>query len=77
VLGTPVSAIPEFLNQFDIRLIFQGTDWIDKKEKLEQVVDRSDQFHFDPRACRNFVAENYSWEKMAIAFEKEAMELIK
>ena len=76
VLGTPVGAIPEILNQFDKRLVFGGTGWNELGMKLEQLVEKPTQFEFDPDACRRFVEQNYSWKKMADAFEKMAVELI-
>jgi glycosyltransferase involved in cell wall biosynthesis len=76
VLGTPVGAIPEILNRFDNRLVFDGTGWNEMKTKLEQIIETPAQYEFDPRDCRHFVEQNYSWKKMAEAFEKVALELI-
>ncbi len=76
VLGTPVGAIPEIIGRFDKRLLFEGSSWRDIKKKLEQVVEKPDQYNFDPQKCREFVEKNYSWKKMADAFEKKALELI-
>ncbi|MBW1696646.1 MAG: glycosyltransferase family 4 protein [Deltaproteobacteria bacterium] len=77
VIGTPVGAIPEILNRFDRRLIFKGTGFKEIKEELEQVVKMPDQFSFDPKRCRRFVEDNYSWEKMAQGFEYEAKKVCK
>ncbi len=76
VLGTPVGAIPEIIEPFDERLIFKGTTWKDIKEKMEDIIERPDLYYFDPKACRRFVEEHYSWEKVAADFEKVAVGLI-
>lgn len=76
VLGTPVGAIPEILNRFDERLVFEGTGWNEMKIKLERIIEKPKQYEFDPKDCRHFVEQNYSWKKMADAFEQEALNLI-
>ena len=72
VLGTPIGAIPEVLGSFDRRLIFDGIGSQDMRNKLEEVVESPNSFRFDPKNCRAFVERNFSWEKAAVAFEKEA-----
>jgi glycosyltransferase involved in cell wall biosynthesis len=47
------------------------------KAKLEDVINRTEKYRFDPQVCRRFVEERYSWEKMADAFENEVIRLIK
>jgi len=76
VLGTPVGAIPEIIGPFDKRLIFNGTNWKDIKEKMEDIIERPDLYFFDPKACRKFVEENYSWKKVADDFEEVAIRLM-
>jgi glycosyltransferase involved in cell wall biosynthesis len=76
VLGTPVGGIPETLEQFDKGLIFEGIGWQALKAKLEETVEHPEAFHFKPSACRKFVEENFSWEKMADAFEEEMFKLV-
>ena len=76
VLGTPVGAISEVIGSFDRRFIFGGTGWEDIKRKMEEVIEKPDQFSLDPAACRRFAEENYSWEKVADDFEKDMMGLI-
>jgi len=71
VLGTPVGAIPEVIGAFDERLIFKGTGWRDIKKKMEEVIEWPEQFQCDPKACRRFVKESFSWEKVATVFEEE------
>jgi glycosyltransferase involved in cell wall biosynthesis len=76
VLGTPVGGIPEVIGLFDKRLIFDGTGWQDMKRKLEEVIEKPDSFRFAPQDCRAFVERNFSWKKMADAFEQEAKRCI-
>jgi glycosyltransferase involved in cell wall biosynthesis len=77
VLGTPIGAIPETVGCFDKSLLFEGTRSGDMKIKLEDVINRPEKYRFDPQACRKFIEEQYSWEKMADAFEREVTRLIK
>ncbi len=77
VLGTPIGAIPETVGLFDKNLLFEGIRSEDMKTKLEDVINRPEKYRFDPQVCRKFVEERYSWEKMADAFEREVMRLIK
>ena len=75
VLGTPIGAIPETVGLFDKNLLFEGVRSEDMKTKLEDVINRPEQYRFDPHVCRKFVEERFSWEKMADAFEREVMSL--
>jgi len=77
VLGTPIGAIPETVGLFDKNLLFEGIRSENMKTKLEDVINRPEKYRFDPQVCRKFVEERYSWEKMADAFEREVMRLIK
>ena len=77
VLGTPVGAIPELIGPFDKRLLFEGADWPHLKNKLEELVQRPKHYHFKPEACRSYVEKNFSWERMAEAFEREVGDLCK
>ena len=77
VLGTPIGAIPETVGLFDKNLLFKGSHHEDIRRKLENVINRPEQYRFDPGVCRKFVEERYSWEKMAEAFENEVLRLIK
>ena len=77
VLATPVGAIPETVGVFDKNLLFEGTSRENIRRKLEDVINRPEQYRFDPRVCGKFVEERYSWEKMADAFEKEVIGLLR
>lgn len=71
VLGTPVGAIPEVIGPFSRTLLFEGSEWPHIRSKLEDVVLRPEQYRFAPETCRSYVVKNFSWEKMADAFERE------
>lgn len=71
VLGTPVGAIPEVIGPFEKRLLFEGADWTHLKNKLEDLVQRPKHYRFEPETCRSYVEKNFSWERMAEAFERE------
>ncbi|MDY6973879.1 MAG: glycosyltransferase family 4 protein [Thermodesulfobacteriota bacterium] len=70
VLGTPIGAIPEVIELFDQKLIFDGTGREDMKRKMEETIQRPGIYNFSPESCRRFVLENFSWEKVADFFEK-------
>jgi glycosyltransferase involved in cell wall biosynthesis len=76
VLGTPVGAIPETIGAFDKKLLFDGAEWPDIREKLEEIVQKPERYRFAPEECRKFVETNFSWKKMACAFEKAAAEVV-
>lgn len=77
VLGTPIGAIPEVIGPFDKNLIFDGTGWTEIKRKMEEVIEKQKKYDFAPQSCHEFVQENFSWQKVADAFEKEAVELMR
>jgi len=77
VLGTPIGAIPETVGLFDRKLLIEGIQPKDISRKLEDVINHPEKYQFDPQVCRKFVEERYSWEKMADAFEKEVLKVIK
>jgi glycosyltransferase involved in cell wall biosynthesis len=77
VLGTHTGAIPETIGAFDKRLLFPGPDWGPMKQKLEEVIRRPGDYAFRPESCRRFVERNFSWEKMASAFEEEVGKLLR
>ncbi|MEW6665519.1 MAG: glycosyltransferase family 4 protein [Thermodesulfobacteriota bacterium] len=77
VLGTPVGAIPELIRPFDSRLLFEGSRSGDMTAKLEDVLLHPELYSFDAQACRRYVEDRFSWERMAAAFEEEMVELLK
>ncbi len=64
------------MDRFDRRLIFDGDGWPDIKKKIEEVIQRPDNFKFEPEICRKFVKDNFLWERVAGTFEKEVIGLI-
>jgi len=75
VLGTPVGAIPEVMGAFDKRLLFKGTDRWDIQRKMEDFNNATERYHFSPEACRHFILNNFSWEKVVEMFEEEMKSL--
>ena len=75
VLGTPIGAIPEVIGIFDKRLIFSGAGWKNIKQKMEEIIEKPDEYSFLPQSCRKFVQKNFSWQRVAEAFEKRAVKL--
>ena len=68
--------LKEIIGQFDRRLLFKGIGHADLKEKMEEVIEQPDKYHFDPGECRTFVEDNFSWKRVVDDFEAVAMELI-
>lgn len=78
VLGTPIGGIPEVIGPFDRELLFNGTDWHQIKNKMEEVInDTPRRSRWSPQACRDYVEENYSWHRVANTFEQVAKNLMK
>ncbi|MBW1802793.1 MAG: glycosyltransferase family 4 protein [Deltaproteobacteria bacterium] len=75
VLGTPVGAIPEIINRFDGRLVFNGRNAGDIGQKLEDVLSHPETYHHDASRCRRFVENHFSWEKAADQFAGAVLEL--
>lgn len=59
----------------DKRLIFDGDGWPDIKKRMKKIIERPDRSKFDPEVYRKFVEDNYSWEGVGSAFEKEVISL--
>ena len=76
VLGTPVGAIPEVIGPFKESLLFKSAQWQDMMEKMGDVVQRPEKYDIPPKACRSFAEENFSWQRMSVAFEREALSII-
>ena len=77
VIGTPVGAIPELIGLFDKKLIFEGTGRKDIGNKLEDIIKNPGRYFYKPGTCRDFVKQNFSWEKVAIGFENEVVRLLR
>jgi len=74
VLGTPVGGTKETLGKFDPNFLFQDTspDAMAKLilEKYRLINDSPKEWNDISKRCRNFVEENYSWEKNIDSLEK-------
>ena len=75
VIGTPVGAIPEIIDLFDRRLLFNGKGAEDIRQKLEEVLSLPEMYHYDASLCRRFVENHFSWKKAADQFANAALKL--
>lgn len=69
VLGTPVGGTKEILGRLDEDLLFRDTDPESMAEKI-LVYSSSKDLSALGKRCRDFVISHYSWDKMAIEYEK-------
>jgi len=74
VLGTPVGGTKEILGKFDPDFLFEDTS-PDAMAKLilgkyRLINDNPEKWNDLSKRCRNFVEENYSWEKNIDSLEK-------
>ena len=76
VLGTPVGAIPEVIGSFDKNLVFDGPDSSDIQQRLENVLSSPEIYSYSPSACRDFVENSFSWEKVVEMLEEEMKSLV-
>ena len=74
VLGTPVGGTVEILGKFDPKYLFRDTD---PESMASLIVETCQQFKDDPglweevsSKCRQFVKENYSWDKNIASLEE-------
>jgi glycosyltransferase involved in cell wall biosynthesis len=74
VLGTPVGGTKEILGNFDSNFLFKGTD---PNSIAELILENYHLIKNSPQKwkeishrCRNFVEQNYSWEKNIDALEE-------
>jgi glycosyltransferase involved in cell wall biosynthesis len=67
VMGTPVGGTREILSRFDPELLFKGTTPEDIASGIRSAAARyracPDHYHNLRRRCRQFVEQNYSWER--------------
>jgi glycosyltransferase involved in cell wall biosynthesis len=74
VLGTPVGGTQEILGKFDPNFLFEDTssDAMTKLilEKYRLITGSPNGWSDISKRCRNFVEENYSWEKNVDSLEK-------
>lgn len=76
VLGTPVGAIPEIIGAFDKRLLFKSTDQSNIQGKMEDFINAPERYRFSQEACRHFILNNFSWEKVVEMFKEETKNLV-
>jgi len=74
VVGTPVGGTKEILGQFDPTFLFKDTSASSMAglimEKYRIIKEKPDEWKEISKKCRQFVEDNYSWEKHVDALEK-------
>ncbi len=70
VLATPVGANIEILKKFDERLLFSGTDPQSIAKGILNFMKSYQKDDDSSHRCREFVVQNYSWEKIVDRYEK-------
>ncbi|MBU4305740.1 MAG: glycosyltransferase family 4 protein [Candidatus Omnitrophica bacterium] len=65
VLSTPTGGSLEILSRFDESLIFAGTSPRDIAQGIISFVKRTNDLAEFGKKCRQFILENYSWERVA------------
>lgn len=69
VLGTPVGAIPEVLGRLNQNLLFKDTKPISMTQGILDFLSSPYKERYSPQWLRNYVKENYSWEKITLQIE--------
>lgn len=69
VLGTPVGAIPEVLSRIDQSLLFIDTKPISMAQDILDFLSSSYKEKYPPQRLRDYVKQNYSWEKVTSQIE--------
>ncbi len=69
VLGTPVGAIPEVLGRLNQNLLFKDTKPTSMAQGILDFLSSSYKEKYPPQRLRDYVKENYSWEKMTSQIE--------
>lgn len=70
VLGTPVGAIPEVLGRLNQNLLFKDAKPISMAQGILDFLSSSYKEKYPPQRLRDYVKENYSWEKMTSQVEE-------
>ena len=71
VMGTPVGATPEILNQVDPNLIFKGTSPEPLAEGMEHFLSHPEHYSGLKSKCREIAEAHYSWETVTDQIEEE------
>lgn len=69
VLGTPVGAIPEVLSRIDRRFLLKDTKPTSMAQGTLDLLSSLYEEKYSPQQLRDYVKENYSWEKMTSQIE--------
>ena len=71
VMGTPVGATEEILQQIDRRLLFKNTSPEALAEGIETFLKTPEIFKEMSSRCRHLAETNYSWEQVVKQIEQE------
>lgn len=69
VLGTPVGAISEILGRLNQNLLFKNTKPISMAQGILDFLSSPYKERYSPQWLRNYIKENYSWEKITLQIE--------
>ena len=75
VLGTPVGATVEILGKLDKNLLFKDTSSDSMSNKIVEYLINLDKRIDVQGRCRQFIVDNYSWEKIILRIEKLFLEV--
>jgi len=74
-LVTPIGASPEIMKKFDPQMITKGTDPQEIADSINAFIPDRNRPALSSSRCRNFIINNYSWDKAVSQLEKKYIEL--
>ncbi|GAF79700.1 unnamed protein product, partial [marine sediment metagenome] len=74
-LVTPIGASPEIMKKFDPQMITKGTDPQEIADSINAFIPDRNRAALSSSRCRNFIINNYSWDKAVSQLEKEYIAL--
>jgi len=77
VLATPIGASPEILSALDKGLLFDGTSAELMAKRIKEYLCDKEKYSAISGKCREFVLNNYSWEKTALETESLFQSILK
>jgi glycosyltransferase involved in cell wall biosynthesis len=77
VLATPVGGTIEILSKLDKRLLFKDTSVESIARLITEYLGEEQGYSEIQKQCRQFVLDNYSWEKTALETERVFLNILK
>lgn len=74
-LVTPIGASPEIMRKFDLQMITRGTDPQKIADSINAFILNRNRAALSSSRCRNFIINNYSWDKAVSQLQKKYIEL--